>query len=107
MEVVAAAAMLRTHDDEDVVIFNPLGKPTKLPQEERKVYDDVLLLYYKLLGKQRKIGRERKKEHTRFAAANRKTEQNRSRKTERCRFLVFQGQCGFRRASVRYDGCCY
>jgi hypothetical protein len=27
---VAAAAMLRTHDDEDVVIFNPLGKPTEI-----------------------------------------------------------------------------
>lgn len=98
--------MLRTHDDEDVVIFNPLGNQQKLPQEERKVYEDVLL-YYKLLGKQTKIGRERKKAHRRFAAANRKTEQNRIRKTERCRFLVFQGQCGFRRASVHYDDCCY
>ncbi len=108
MEVVAAAAaMLRTHDDLERWLFSTLSEnQPKLPQVERKVYEDVLL-YYKLLGKQTKIGRERRKAHSRYAAANRKTQQNRSRKTERCHFLVFQGQCGFRRASVHYDGCCY
>jgi hypothetical protein len=34
--VVAGAAMLRTHDDEDVVIFNPLGKPTKIATGRKK-----------------------------------------------------------------------
>jgi hypothetical protein len=61
-------------------LFSTLSEnQQKLPQEERKVYEDVLLLYYKLLGKQTKIGIERKKAHSRFAAANRETEAEKQR----------------------------
>jgi hypothetical protein len=69
-------------------LFSTLSEnQQKLPQEERKVYDDVLL-YYKLLGKQTdavswsskaNVDSEERQCIT-MVAATRKTEESRSKK---------------------------